>query len=370
MADRAYLDYNATAPLRPQARAALLAAFDRVGNPSSVHADGREARRVIELARRQVAQAVGVVPEDVVFTSGATEANSMVLRSGLASRLLVSAIEHDSVLANAPQADRIPVDDQGRVDLGALAALLAAGGGDTLVSVMAVNNETGVIQPLEELGRLCARHGALLHVDAAQALGRIPLQQASIGAHLLTLSAHKLGGPMGVGALVASAALPVPPLLRGGGQERGRRPGTEAVPPIAGFGAAVEAVLAQGPEEMLRVGQLRDRLEAALRAEVPGLAVHGAGAARVANTACLSMPGVPSETQIMALDLAGVSVSAGSACSSGKVRTSHVLGAMGVDAAVALGAVRFSLGWASAAADIDRAVTAWLALYRRKARAA
>jgi len=366
-----YLDYNATAPIRPQVRDAVVAAFDVAGNPSSVHGFGRRARRLVEDARADVAELAGVIPARVVFTSGGTEANTAALRATGRTRILVSAIEHDSVLETAPDAVRIPVTPDGLVDLTALDRLLAASEEPALVSIMRVNNETGVIQPIANVARIAHAHGALVHCDAIQAAGRVPLEADRLGIDLMTLSAHKLGGPQGIGALVVRDGIPIAPVLRGGGQEQRRRAGTENVAGIAGFGVA--ARLARDDLDGLTVhaalAELRDDLEqrlvrAAQEAGKPAV-LYGRAAPRVANTTCVSMPGVTSETQIMALDLAGIAVSAGSACSSGKVKPSHVLLAMGVPADQAASAIRISLGWGTCAGDIDRLVDAWAALRRR-----
>lgn len=363
-----YLDYNATAPIRPEAAAALQAALAAPGNASSVHGFGRAARKRVETARAQVAALVGAAPAQVIFTGSGTEANNLALNAvpaGDAARILVSAGEHDSVLAAAPRAERIPLASDGRVDLERLAALLEAGPRASLVSVMLANNETGVIQPLAEVARLARAQGALLHCDAVQAAGKVALDMAALDADLLSLSAHKLGGPQGVGALVVRDGITLRPLLRGGGQERRQRAGTENVAGIAGFGAAA-AMARRDLDQSAGLARLRDHLEAEVRALCPTVTVHGAAAPRLPNTACLSMPGVAAETQVMALDLAGVAVSAGSACSSGKVQASHVLQAMGVPEAEAGRAIRVSLGWASRAADIGAFVAAWSALYSRR----
>ena len=360
MTSTVYLDHNATAPLRPEARDAMLAALDAVGNPSSVHRFGREARRLVEAGRRQVAALAGVAPTQIVFTGGATEANALALTGLGRRRVLASTVEHDSALAWATE--RIPVGGDGRVDLEALDRMLAAGTEPAIVSVMAVNNETGVIQPVAEAAAIARRHGALIHCDAVQAAGRIALPVVGAEVDALSLSAHKLGGPQGIGALVLRDGLPLAPLLRGGAQEGRRRAGTENVAGIAGFGAAAAVVADRA--DMPRIMALRDELESRLAAE--GAVVLGAGAPRVANTSCVAMPGVTAETQVAALDLAGVAVSAGSACSSGKVRRSHVLEAMGLPGDLAEGAIRISLGPATDAEAIERCVTAWIDLSRRR----
>jgi cysteine desulfurase len=340
-----YLDHNATTPVRPAAAASVAAALARPGNPSSVHAAGRAARLQLERAREQVAALVGASPEEVVFTGGGTEANNLALR-GTGRPVVVSAIEHDSVLA-AVEAPRVaPVTPSGTVDLAALAAAMPEG---ALVALMLANNETGVIQPVAEAAALVHARGGLLHVDAAQAAGKIPIDMRALGADFMTLSAHKLGGPQGVGALVARADLASQ--QRGGGQERGRRAGTENLPGIAGFGAAAADL-----DDYGRLAALRDAVEAALASEA---VFFGREAPRLPTTTCLALPGVPSETQVIALDLAGVMVSAGAACSSGKVRPSHVLGAMGVGAELAASAIRVSFGWTSSEADVDAFLRAW-----------
>jgi len=334
------------------------------GNPSSVHGFGRACRATVEAARQAVAALVGAGPAQVIFTSGGTEANQLALTGLAPAATLVSAIEHDSVLAAAPAAPRLPVDGRGVIELAALAAWLADAPAPALVSVMLVNNETGVIQPVAEAAALVHRHGGVLHCDAVQAAGRLPLDWRDLGVDLLSLSAHKLAGPAGVGALVVDERLVLTPLLRGGGQERRRRGGTENLIGIAGFGRA--AALAPGERAGLpRLAGWRDRLEREARTLAPSARVIGAGADRIASLSCLALPGVAAATQVMALDLAGVAVSAGAACSSGKVHRSPVLAAMGVDPAVAVGAIRVSLGWATVESDIDRFVAAWGAIARR-----
>ena len=358
-----YLDFNATAPLRPEAREAMLVALEQVGNPSSVHAFGRRARRLVEQARGHVAALVSVPPAQVIFTGGATEANATVLQGSGRGHVLVSAVEHDSVLSGAA-AMRVPVTADGVVDLITLDRLLAADRRPALVSVMAVNNETGVIQPIPEVAAVARRHGALVHCDAVQAAGKVPFTLGGLGVDLLSLSAHKLGGPQGVGALVVRDGLPVRPLLRGGGQERRRRAGTENVAGIAGFGAAARAA-ANGLGAFAELAGLRYRLERTIQEAEPAARAFGAGATRVANTTCLLMPGVSAETQLMGFDLAGIAVSAGSACSSGKVEPSHVLLAMGATEAEANAAVRISLGWATTEEEVDRCAEVWQQIHHR-----
>lgn len=373
MTDRIYLDWNATAPLRPQARAAALAALDSSGNPSSVHAEGRAARRLIEEAREKVAALVAAEPRNVVFTSGGTEANMLALTpasgpDGKApDRLLISALEHPSVLAGgrfaAAAVQRVPATGDGRIDLAALAdALAALEGRRALVSLMLANNETGVVQPVSEAARLTHEAGGVLHVDAVQAAGRIPCDINAIGADLLTLSGHKIGALKGVGAVVRrDAAVPFPaPLIRGGGQERGARAGTENVAGIAAFGAAAAAALVDLGAEAGDMRALRDRFEAGLRSASPDIVVFGAGAERLPNTTLFALNGMKAETAVIAFDLEGVAVSSGAACSSGKVQPSHVLAAMGVPPQLARAAVRVSLGPTTTQSEIDRTIQAWI----------
>ena len=362
-----YLDANATEPLRPEARRAAVAAMDVAGNPSSVHADGRAARRVLEDARDSLASRFRVEPADVVFTAGGTEANALALAGlGRGRRVLVGATEHAAVQAAAPAgAERVPVRADGTVDLQALATLLAADGRPALVCLMAANNETGVLHPLREAAALCRARGALLHVDAVQAAGRVALDAGL--ADSVALSGHKLGGPAGAGALLLRPGLHLPPLVAGGGQERGRRGGTEPLPAIAGLAAAARVAT---PEAAVRLAALRDRVEAGVLALAPEAVVVGADAPRMPNTSCLLLPGVPAEAQVIALDLAGVRVSAGAACSSGKVARSHVLAAMGLGAAAAGCAIRVSLPWDAPEDAPERFVAAWAAMRARLSRRA
>ena len=341
-----YLDANATEPVRPAARAAMLEALALTGNPSSVHAAGRAARRVMEAARETLAARLGGRAGDLVFTSGATEANALAIHGlGAGRRVIVGATEHAAVREAAPAAAVVPVDRDGVADLDALARLLASGG-PALVCLMLANNETGVLQPVAEAAALCRRHGAWLHVDAVQAAGRMPVSLRALGAHSLALSAHKLGGAMGAGALLLAAEVTaLTPLIRGGGQERGRRGGTPPLPAIAAFAAAVEA--AGSPNAM---AGWRDTIEAA--AVAAGAMVCGGGAPRLANTTCLALPGVRADAQVIALDLEGIAVSAGAACSSGKVTTSAVLSAMGLGV-LAGQAIRVSLPWNATEADVE-----------------
>ncbi len=372
MGIRAYLDWNATAPLQADARAAMAAAMDVVGNPSSVHAEGRAARQLVEHARAQVAALVGAAPRNVVFTSGGTEANALALTPGLhqgeagaPDRLLMSTIEHPSVRSGgrfpvSAQED-IPVTGGGLVDMGWLSRRLTELSGKPLVSLMLANNETGVIQPVTVVSELVHSRDGLLHVDAVQAAGKIPCDIKSLGADLLTVSAHKLGGPKGIGALILTteALHFADALLKGGGQEGGRRAGTENVIGIAGFGAAAQAACASLASDAGRMTAARDRLEARLREIAPEIVIFGGDAPRLPNTTLLAMPGIRAETALIALDLEGVAVSSGSACSSGKVAPSHVLAAMGVLPDLAVGAIRISLGPITTDDEIEIFLKAW-----------
>jgi cysteine desulfurase len=363
--DRAtYLDWNATAPVLPEVASAVAQALATCGNASSVHRWGRAARRAVEAARAAVGELAGTASDWVTFTSGGSEANHLALRGLAGRRVILSAIEHDSVRAAAPAATLLPVGTDGCADLAALERLLAADPRPALVSLMRANNETGAIQDVATAARLAHAHGALLHTDAVQAAGKMPLDMAALGADLMTLSAHKIGGPQGVGVLVARPDLALAPMIAGGGQEQGRRSGTENVPGIVGFGVAARLAAAR-LGAYARLGVLRDEAERRLVAIAPGASVFAAGVKRLANTLCIAMPGVPAATQVMALDLAGVMVSAGAACSSGKLRRSPVLTAMGVPDALADCAIRISLGWSTGGEDIDHLVAAWGALHAR-----
>lgn len=370
---RHYLDWNASAPLRPEARSAMLAAFDLVGNPSSVHAEGRRARRIVEDAREKVAHLVGAKPAEVVFTSGASEANNWICGRAWDS-IVTSRLEHPSVvapvLASQARTLELPVGQSGRIDVARLDAWLAAhherlsqAPGRTLLALQSANNETGVIQPLQDAADLAAAHGLVVMTDAVQVAGRLPLEFGRSSLTFMTISGHKLGGPKGVGALIARVDAPLPPLLIGGGQERGRRAGTENVASIAGFGAAAAAAAGEVAYFSALAG-LRDRLEIAVKRVTPEAVVIGAGVPRLANTTCLALPGRTAETLVAALDLSGLAVSAGAACSSGKVGPSPVLAAMGLSPDIARSAVRISIGPSTMPEDIDAFVAAWTRITR------
>jgi cysteine desulfurase len=372
-----YLDYNATAPARPEVGEAVADALALAGNPSSVHEAGRRARACVEEARDQVAALAGTAPANVVFTGSGSEANNLALSGPRPARILASAIEHPSILR--PAAERpggfalVPVDGDGVVDLDALRALLADDtGSPALVTVMMANNETGVLQPSEKVVEIAKEAGAVVHIDAVQAAGRVPLEFDRLGADLMSLSAHKLGGPKGVGALVKRAEIALAPLIAGGGQERSLRAGTENVPGIAGFGRTAQSALAEVADgtEIERQRALRDRLETTILAATPAAVVVGGQVPRLANTSCLAFPGFAAETLVIAFDLEGVAIGAGSACSSGKVEASHVLAAMDLAPDLASSAIRVSLGYATTAEDIDAFTAACRAVLGRNAGAA
>ena len=370
LSDPIYLDHNAGAPLRPVAREIMIEALMDAGNASSVHGHGRKARGRIEAAREQVAKLCKAKTRAVTFVSGGTEANMTALTPAwqdqgapvYLDKLFRSAVEHPSVVTGGrfAVADQVvvPVDGTGLVRLDVLEDLVRAAD-PSLISVMAANNETGVIQPLAEIGDLAARYGHVFHVDAVQAAGRLPIDPDAWQADVVTLSAHKFGGPQGMGAVVVRSTARVPsPLMVGGGQENWRRGGTENVGAIAGFGAACEAALEE-VADVRHLAELKTRLEAGLRAVCPATVVFGEAAERLANTSCFAVPGIPAETALIAFDLERVSVSSGSACSSGKVSVSHVLTAMGVEEDLARCALRVSMGWNTTGDDIDRVLELW-----------
>jgi cysteine desulfurase len=368
MAERTYFDWNATAPLREEAREAMCAALALTGNSSSVHAEGRSARRLIERAREEVANLVGSESRNVTFTSGATEANCLALTPAIEiggcrevrDRLFISAVEHPSVLGggrfDAGQVETLLVTRDGVVDLDKLRSALLRSE-RPLVSVMLANNESGVVQPIAKIADTVHAAGGVLHVDAVQGPGRIACDIGALGADLMSISSHKLGGPQGAGALIRRGDVHIGnPLITGGGQERGLRAGTENVAAIAGFGAAAVAVR---EPDLRRLAVLRDRFEAGLRSSTPQVVIFGENVARLPNTSLFTVPGLKAETAIICFDLNGIAVSSGSACSSGKVQTSHVLAAMGVEPALARGAVRASFGWSTSEAEIGALLTAW-----------
>jgi cysteine desulfurase len=354
---RCYLDHNATSALRPAARHAMIAASEVAGNASSIHAEGRAARKQLDDARDVIAKELGVLPGMVIFTSGGSEANNLAIKGAAVDRILVSAIEHPSVLEAARATGKpvaaIPVTSAGVVDLAALAKMLA--GPKALVSVMLANNETGAIQPLREIAALAASHGSVVHTDAVQAVGKVNVNFGLLGVDLMSVSAHKLGGPQGCGALIVRDETALDPLIHGGAQELRRRAGTENIAAIAGFAAALE-------EKMNEVRRLRDILESQLEPAV----IFSADVERLPNTTCFASPGLLAETLVMAFDLDGIAVSSGSACSSGKVSRSHVLAAMGVAPELAAGAIRVSLGWNTTEEDIVTFIAAWRRIMARQ----
>jgi cysteine desulfurase len=354
-----YCDYNAGAPIRAEAAVAMSRALAAGGNPSSVHAFGRRARAMIEDAREKLAAALGAHAGNVVFTSGATEALHLALAGAGAASIIVSAVEHDAVFEHATRAlgvDRIaPVGADGLVSLAALEGLLSGAPKPALVAVQLANNETGVIQPIARVAALCREHGALLLVDAAQAFGRIAMNLADLDAAYLVVSSHKIGGPPGAGALVLAPGAPFGIGQFGGGQERGRRPGTENGPALVGFAVAAEWALRELVAESKRVAALRDRFEAGLPADAT---IFGASSPRLPNTSNFAISGLSAETAVIAMDLEGVAISSGAACSSGKVRSSRVLAAMGVAPELARSALRVSFGHESKDSDVDEALNA------------
>ncbi|MEO0612132.1 MAG: cysteine desulfurase family protein [Pseudomonadota bacterium] len=376
---RTYLDYNATAPVRPPVIDAVAAAMAQLGNSSSVHEEGRASRALIEAARETVRKAVNGPVNGIIFTSGGTEAIHYALHgtvgAGLVRRVFVSAIEHAAVPANAATlisgegavpVETLPVLPTGLLDIEQLRARLSeydtTRDGDFLVCLMLANNETGVIQPVREAAAIIHDAGGLLFVDAAQAVGKIPVNFVMLGADMLALAGHKFGGPLGVGALVVRPDLPLAPVMRGGGHEMNRRAGTSNGPAIAGLAKACDLATASLNHGVI-LGRWRHKMEAAVVAM--GATVWGAGQDRLPGTLCFSAPGFSSETQLMALDLAGIAVSAGSACSSGKAKPSGVLSAMGASDELARSAVRISLGWNSKEEDADHFIASWTQAYQR-----
>ena len=368
MAQRIYLDYNATAPIRPEVIELMCEIMDTVGNASSVHEPGRQARQRVETARQQVAELVSASAKNIIFTGSGTEADNLALRGFLPRHLIVSGVEHGAILAPAllldPYASIVKVGLQGQLDLASLEAALSASDGPALVSLMLANNETGVIQPVAEAAEIAHAHNALVHCDGIQGAGKILVDIDQLGVDLLSLSGHKIGGPQGVGALVMREDRSVLAQMVGGGQEMGRRSGTENVAGIAGFGEAAR-LAASELEQFAELTTMRNRMEEQLAEIAPSRKVIGSDVPRLPNTSCVTMPGVRSDTQVMALDLAGISVSAGSACSSGKVSASHVLDAMGMELDEAMTAIRISLGRSTTEDEINRFVETWSLIFKR-----
>jgi cysteine desulfurase len=374
MSTRYYLDYNATTPLRPEVREAVIEALGIVGNPSSVHAEGRLARAEVETARAKIAALAGAAPESVIFTSGGTEANALALAPNEQQKwcCLISGIEHPSVASGGRfQTDSvvpIPALAGGTVDLEALETAVSEHhlmGRRIFASVMLANNETGALQPVKEATEIVHGADGILHTDAVQAAGKVPIDMEALGVDMLSLSAHKFGGPKGVGALMVRPGIPVAPLLKGGGQESRRRAGTENVAGLVGFGVAAELARNELETSRARLAALRDELEGQVAAIRPDARVVCRDVERLPNTSCIAVPGTKAETLVIGLDLAGIAVSAGSACSSGKVEPSHVLAAMGLEPELAESVIRVSLGWDTAPADIGRFIGAWSDLIGR-----
>lgn len=358
-----YLDNNATAALRPAALEKMTHVLSHVGNPSSTHTHGRAMRKYIEDSRAQVAMLAGCPPEHVIFTSGGTESIACVLCHFKDVTILTSAIEHKAVLENSKDAIRIPVDENGVIDL-AKAEHLIKKHTPKLLSIIYASNETGVIQPVHELTKMAHDNGALIHIDAIQAAGKIPIDFATIGADYMSLAAHKIGGPQGVGALIKAAGRPLPRLICGGSQERHQRAGTENVAGIAGFGAAAQECL-ESMKQGKTIEVLRDDAESFMRGTSNAVHIWGENAKRVPNTTMLSLLGIPSETLVMIMDLNGIAIGSGAACSSGTVKPSHVLMAMGASAEEATCCMRLSLGWQTTPEDIEKFKTSWLDLIKK-----
>ena len=355
-----YLDYNATAPLRPEAKERMQELQALPLNPSSVHKYGREAKKQLENARQTIANSVSAWPNEIIFTASGTEANATALRGFPGRRLFASAVEHSSVLKSCSNTNLLPVDINGVLDLSALYSILASDPSPALVSVMLANNETGVIQPIREVVEICKKYNALLHCDAVQGLGKIPVDFGALGVDMMTISGHKCGGPLGAAALVVRRDLAFAPLLSGGGQELGRRAGTENVASIAGFAKAIELI---DFKKIIRLEGWIKTMENELLLQ--GGIVFGKSASRLPNTSCIAMPGVSNEVQLMDFDLKGFAVSAGSACSSGRIEGSHVLTAMGVEKSSISSALRISTGWQTTQKEIESFTQVWKQTYVR-----
>lgn len=360
---KAYFDHNATTPIRPAALAAVTSALADGGNPSSIHSHGRMARKQIETARKIIGDTLDVSAGQVFFNSGATEGNNTIIKGFAGERILVSGIEHPSIIDCGIPVETIPVTSDGTVDLNALATQLQTGPAPALVSVMVVNNETGVIQPIAEIAKLAKSAGARIHCDAVQAYGRIPFTRESLGVDFITISSHKIGGPHGVGALITAPNLTPPKLLQGGGQERRARAGTENIEGIAGFGAAANEATST-LDYFSKLSVLRDKIEQEL-VKSGTVKIHGQKSARVANTISCTIDGVDGDTLLMAFDIEGISLSGGSACSSGTVRFSHVLKSMGIEERANRAALRISLGWTTTEREVEQFITVWNKLRTR-----
>lgn len=364
-----YLDHNATAPMIPQVIEEMARVMRAGGNPSSVHSVGRNAKAILETSRRTIGRMINCRPQKIIFTSGGTEANNIALTATKVNHLIISAAEHDSILSLKEnfnnRLDILVLDEKGYVSPDQLRSCLEKAPDNTLVSVMLANNETGVIQNIQQLAEITHQAGALIHTDAIQALGKVPVDFRELGVDMMSLSAHKIGGPQGSGVLIAQEKIEISPLILGGGQEVGRRPGTENLAGIAGFARAVSLV-PQNLQKMANVALLRDHIEHEIQLFAPDARIFGSQANRLPNTSVIMMPDVSSETQVMAFDLAGICISAGSACSSGKVKPSHVVLAMGGSREQALSTIRVSLGRDSTEQDIEAFIAVWKKLYDRQ----
>lgn len=360
-----YLDYAASAPIKPVVLKAMTDVLAGEGNASSVHSFGRERRARVEEARRMIADIIQVKTAEIIFTGGATEANNMALQAVGKRPTIISSIEHSSIIQTAKDAIVVRVKPDGLLDINHLQDCLKDAPEGALVSIMLVNNETGVVQPVAEAAKLAKAKGAIVHCDAVQALGRVPFTRESLGVDMLSLSAHKIGGPQGVGALIVREGLPINPLITGGGQEMRRRAGTENVAGIAGFGAAA-GLAGEDIEKQRLWSEWRDSFETAITRHAPEAVVFGYAAPRAGCFSCIAMPYVKSETQLMAFDLAGFAVSAGSACSSGKIQASPVLKAMGAEDSLAGSAIRVTFGWNTKRDELEGLAEAWRALYNQK----
>jgi len=360
-----YLDYNATVPVRPEVSTAVRKGLNQIGNPSSVHTFGRSTRTLVESARKSVADLVQVEPAQVIFTSGGTEANNLALsgsqRTMGCTEVVVSAVEHPSVLESEPSPNVIPVDENGIIKLSELEVILGSVNPPALISVMLANNETGVLQPINDVVRMARNHKAFVHCDAVQALGKMPLAFDELGADFVSISGHKIGGLQGAGALICAEGIEIDPILVGGGQERNKRSGTENVIGIIAFGSAA-ATVRSNDDEIKKMSCLTSQLESEIRSRVPKACVYGSTVGRLPNTSCIGVDLVKSEDQLICLDLAGVAVSAGSACSSGKIAPSHVLLAMGCTEEAARSAIRVSIGYKTTQEDINRFIEVWTRL--------
>ena len=364
MLNAIYLDYNASAPLRPEARQAMIEAFVDPANPSSVHQFGQKARSLVENARIEVAALAGCHHESVIFCSGGTEANMMALKAVPEKTIITSPTEHIAVLSAAPEAVMVKVNSDGLVDIDHLRDLLKIHQGRALVSIMAANNETGIIQPLDDIIRLAHEYDTLVHSDAIQYLGKGLSPMDALGLDMMSVSAHKIGGPTGVGALLVRQGLQIPPFITGGGQEKNRRGGTENFLGIIGFGAAAKATALTDPAHFDHLRQCHDQFEARILEQAPDAHVFGENTARLFNTTSIAMPSRLAEAQVMGFDLTGIAISAGSACSSGKVSASHVLKAMGAGKK-AERAIRISSGWNSKDHEFDKCADIWLQLWQK-----